>query len=245
MKMVRILALGALALGAGSCLYAVPKLALTGPGGHSLSLSFSTPGCTSITGGQFGEAGLKCFFTKANDGDDLAGLDSLGLGSLGLVNNTSETINEVKVFDPATNFDQSFLATTNLFTHVLLSDQFPVEGSEGYIIADYFGIGNTSPGIDVFNPCAAADDPSNPCAPGQPPGFDTQSQQAGEAFVDVFFVPPPGSFAPLQSNGPLFPGLPPGATASFDASLPEPGTFGLLLSAAGLLAAARRRIHRR
>src|SRR5215469_8274190 len=136
MRMVRILALGALALGAGSGLYAVPKLSLTGPGGHSLSLASGTPGCTAIiTGGQFGEAGLKCFFTKQNDGDDLAGLDSLGLGSLGLVNNTGRTINEVEVFDPATNFNQPFIATTNLFTNVLLSDQFPSEGSDGYIIA--------------------------------------------------------------------------------------------------------------
>jgi hypothetical protein len=148
------------------------------------------------------------------------GPDGFATDGLDIKNDTPFVVNELKFFIPTENFDQLFNAHTNTFTNAAISFDF----EEGLTIVDYFGIGETQVDGGSASRFGCSD-----CEPGAP-GFTPGGTVMGEAFI--VGDPPP----------PLFPGLIPGADGSLDLTpnVPEPGTFVLLLSAAGLLATGRR-----
>ena len=107
-KVLGVLALGLMLLGAGSALYAIPVVRVTGGGGHTTDITASD--CAMV----FGSTSMcEVLFNPA----DLLALDSNGLGDLGLKNDLivggmAQTITGLDFVLPTDNFNQGFIAST-------------------------------------------------------------------------------------------------------------------------------------
>jgi hypothetical protein len=236
---LRALALGLIVLGAGSGLYAVPVLHLTGGGGHTTDITSAD--CTIISSGT-----CIVLFNPA----DLLGLDPTGLGTLGLQNDLGQTIIGLDFFLPTVNFNQNFIASTDLFTNASLNFTPAFRRVDGYTLADFSGTGTGSGGTASANPCTGPFASFFNCPTNGTAGFDTESLLPdkqfpnGEGFLVVNFGTP--NSGPLGGLAPCPPTGPDAAcVATFESSVPEPGSFLLLLSAMGVVVMARRKIHRR
>jgi hypothetical protein len=223
-RMLKVLALGLMVLNMGSWLYAIPTISFNKGGGHTTDISFANTACFSVND----DTGLQCAFNPT----DVAGLNAQGLGAFGVTNDTKQVITDLTFWLPTDNFDQLFSASTNLFVSVSISrsEEFCDGECDAFTIVDFNGIGNTQ----INNGTAG---PINLCphCEGGALGLDKASLLDGEGFLVATFA---------DDTPPAFPGLQPGASGVFGVSLPEPGSFALLLSAAGLLVGARRKFHR-
>ncbi len=153
-----------------------------------------------------------------------------GGANLDLDNKSGKTITEVLFYIPDKNFDQTFIAESNLFLDALIVPDIPTQ-----IEVLFYGTGNGPPAFDsltLTRPCSGS------CLPGfkdgqngVTPGFDFH--------VDVFFGTPTPRMplSPFPYEGGL------GNNEEGNLQLiatPEPGTLLLLISAVALIAGGRK-----
>jgi hypothetical protein len=258
-RVLGVLALGLMVLGAGSGLYAVPVVRLTGGGGHTTDITGSD--CTTFAPGV-----CIVLFNPV----DLVALDANGLGSLGIDNGLTQTITALDFVLPTSNFNQGFSASTiatdlgqtTIFTTaqlIFVPSVFPIGvtgGTGGSLVPAFPTI---EPAINVVfsgtgTGSGSTTGPTNPCGTGPfaaffncpangPSGFDAGSLKPdksfpnGEGYLVVTYGAP-------AANCTLC-GLAPGAEATFSAAVPEPGLFPLSLIAVGVLVMVRQKIYRR
>jgi len=199
------------------------------PGDGSIQFTKGGSHTTTITG--FGLTSLT--------GDPPIGRN--GGGTFGVINGTNETVDHL-VFDiPTTNFNQPFFADTNLFKTATIQ----LEPELDLVVVSFFGIGFGVEGGFAFVPAPSCDD----CETFVSPKFKS------------FSIGPPPPPAPERFFGGLLPGAANEATlilapdpnspgsgfetggvpsAQFVQSVPEPGTFALLLSGAVLILGRRK-----
>jgi hypothetical protein len=161
-----------------------------------------------------------------------------GAGIFGVINGTNETIDHL-VFDlPTINFNQPFFAETNLFTTATIQ----LEPENNLVVVSFFGVGFAAIGGSVFVPIPCSD-----CGSAfEPPTFKlaTVAPNAPQHFFGGLL---PGAkneatlFLGFDPNSPGS-GFEPGGVPSgqFVPSVPEPGTFALLLSGAVLILGRRK-----
>ena len=245
---LRGLALGLMFLcAAGSSLYAVPVLKLSGGGGHTTDIT------SCMDPGILGPNTCLVLFNPT----DLLSLDpSSGLGSLGIKNDLSQTITAMEFFLPTDNFNQTFIATTvantpgqtTIFANATLNFIPAVGPLDGYTIADFFGTGTGTGSTVSANPCTGPFAFLFNCPANGPVGFDLESLQPDQQFPngEGFLIVTTGT----ANSGPLT-GLVPCSVnaqtceATFTSAIPEPGLFPLLISAMGLVVTVRRKLYRR
>src|SRR5579863_7121685 len=150
-----------------------------------------------------------------------------GFVDIGVTNNTNVsfppgmTITSLEFFIPTSNFDQTFSASTSLFTQALI---LPNESADILEVV-FSGTGNAPTGGSFTLP----PDPTDPGsgALGFIPG--------GQVTVNAFFSPPANS---CVGGSPCFTGLLPGETGTLVLAAPEPSMVWLSLAGAlGLLVA--------
>jgi hypothetical protein len=212
MKLARIWILAGFVLASG----AVRLLADTIP---DPTMTFNVPGHHSFDLSHC-DGSSPCFF--------LAGvIDNNGFATtdFDIKNDTDMVVQELKFFIPTDNFDQIFVAHTNTFTTAAIT--FDQTGEAPVTIVDFFGIGNQQVNGGSASAFGCSDDECYDTT-GQA-GFAPNQPVEGEAFF-------------VTDAPPTYPGLQPGADGSLDLTpnVPEPGTFVLLLSAAGVLAVGRK-----
>ena len=218
MRVYRASVLVAMVLGAAGWLMADmpdPTIRLTIPGGGSTDLCVPDKGLDSCTTTLF------------------EGIGEDGFGSVDIKNVNKFAAVAMNFFFQTDNLDQPFSAFTTDFGIVSIHRHFACESEciDGTLEVDYSGTG------PEFPTAGSAFLPAIPC------DFDGCSVVGFRPFsdikVDVTYAEvsdPPFACSPFCD------GLQPGEHARISASadVPEPGSFVLLLGAAGLLAIKRR-----
>ena len=147
-------------------------------------------------------------------------IDAEGLGNFVIDNQSGRTIIELDFYIPTVNFDQVFTAFSNLFeTATIILDP-----SDSLTIVRFSDTGS-GPDSTEIGPLGSCDDSCSL-------GFEA----FGTVDVQALFGTPPAGDPPGLGNGvegslELQPNPP---------DVPEPGTFVMLFSAAGLLLGSRR-----
>lgn len=274
-KVLGVLALGLMLLGAGSALYAIPVVRVTGGGGHTTDITASD--CTPV----FGSSSMcEVLFNPV----DLIALDANGLGSLGITNNLTQTITGLDFVLPTDNFNQGFIASTiadtlgetTIFTTAQLvftalpapnpplPFPLPVQvpssgvtgGPTGKLVPAFLSV---EPATNVMffgtgTGSGSTTGPTNPCT--GPFAIFFSCPANGPDGFDAESLKPDAQFPNGEgylvvtfgtpADGCTLCGLAPGAEATFSATaVPEPGLFPLTLIAMGALVVVRRKIYRR
>jgi len=272
-RVLTALALGLMVLGAGSGLYAVPVVRLTGGGTGSTDITAAD--CKVFAPGMCAE-----LFNPV----DLSNLDpTTGLGDLPIKNDLIEgglnqTITGLDFVLPTTYFNQGFSASTipdtagetTIFTSaqvVFVPGPLFIGVTGGsspqVVIPSYPAIPPPlpaiQPAIDVIfsgtgtgsgtttaptNPCTGPAAFAFNCQANPPAGLDAAALEPSTLFPDgQGYVVV--TFASTAPTNCTVCGLAPGAEATLAAEIPEPGMFPLLLFASGVLVTVRRKICRR
>lgn len=149
---------------------------------------------------------------------------SNGGATFDVKNDTNKDIIELLFTIPTDNFFQTFFASTNLFNDAVIF----LLVDDDLTQVQFFGTGLDTNGTATAGPPVDSCDES--CSPGFEPG--------GKITVGAVFG---------TSGGSDHPGLLPGqeGVLTLEPTIPEPGTFGLLLTAAGLLVGGRKLSARR
>ncbi len=142
-----------------------------------------------------------------------------GGGTFDIHNESGKNIVELIFFIPTVNFDQAFSASSNLFTG---ADIFFDEDSQ-LTVVQFSGTGNGSDASALVPP------PEDSCDDNCAAGFENGAFVSVES---IFGTPKKGTHPGLVNGGEGILGLEP--------TIPEPGTFVLLFSAAGVLLGARK-----
>ena len=233
MKLFRALVGFTMFLGAAGWLMADPIpdpiIKLSIPGGHSVEIEPCDGPCgPSILGISLGTIGADGFSSA---------LDDPNYPGFGIFNNSGEDIIKMIFHFQTDNIFQQFNADADDFNTALITLN-QVEGSFGTVDVEFSGIGGNTPGHDTAQlPCPFE------CSTTEI-GFIVGSQ----VVLDVFFGdPPPPPDPDLGCANPEgCDGFKNGehALLALSANVPEPGSFALLLGAAGLLA-LKRKFYRR
>ena len=178
------------------------------------------PGVIFVKGGR-GSTKITCdtnvppCFTPLN-----TEINAEGLGNFVIDNKSGRTIIELDFYIPTVNFDQIFTASSNLFETATIV-LFP---SDSLTLVRFSDTGS-GPGSTETGPLGS-------CGDSCSPGFEA----FGTVDVQALFGPPPEGDPPgLGNNQEGTLELQPGVS-----DVPEPGTFVMLFSAAGLLLGGRK-----
>lgn len=183
----------------------------------SLSADPIDPGVSFNKGGNQ-STDITCFFCVITLN---TAINAEGGGDFDIHNSTTSNIAELIFSIPTTNFDQVFTATSNLFLDAFIS----LSPDNDVTSVTFLGTGNGPNASATAGPIGSCED----CAAGFEPG----------AFAQVLAIPGP-------ANG-NHPGLGPGdeGVLGLEPTIPEPGSFVLLLSGVVLLVGSRKLLARR
>jgi hypothetical protein len=168
-----------------------------------------------------------------------------GGGDFGIINGTGKNIFGLIFFIPTENFDQIFTASSNAF----LNASIGLDHAEGLTTVAFVGTGTPvpppppPPALLPFISATPVGPLDIPC-PECPPGFEDGTF----ATVEVLFEDTDtGAYNGLPSSCPTAdnPNALCEGTLELQATVPEPLTFMLLFSAAGLLLGSRKLYARR
>lgn len=153
-----------------------------------------------------------------------------GGGTFDIHNKSGKNITSMIFFIPTLNFDQVFFSKSNLFLNTIIVPDIANNQTDVY----FFSVGN---GPDAFFQIPPPEDGCQFCAPGFVDGSNANPPEEDPNFnfhVDVFFGKSSANFN--------HPGLLNGQEGilGLQASVPEPGTFLMLISVVGFVAGARK-----